>query len=567
MRSPATARRARGRPPTTARPARRARQASAPQRATNARSPPCWARRQGAARPAGDADSEGRFWTGSAAPAKVADSLADHVPSCPPELAARLALVHVAESDDGRALAPGEWLVTQRRRAAPLGRLRRARRRRGRSGAAGSGKPLRRTRRPNCPLCARPSNSCGNGACSAASEALQRLQRELVANGARGRPGLRARTAGAARARPGRSGARAARGAAANSSTPTPPTSPNSATRRRRTSPRRRTSAAALPDPGERPRRARCRAGEARSRARRAAGGARRARRARPGAGRGARTDRGAARRHEGLAGARRRRRAPARRDGRAGSRRSRRNAQWSPPNPPGCCAKSSRAMRSARGSARNSPQPRPPCAAVGEEMQGGGSSACRSQRGACGGAREPRRRRRARGERGTAPRGNGAHFGRALPVPAAAARGAFRIRSPRRSGIRLRESEEMDRLIASRERIGPVNLVAADELAKIEEEHGASAEEQAELAEAVQPAARLDRQSQPRGPRTAARRLRGGRRPFPASCSPACSKAGRRISRWSIATIRSRRAWKSTPSPRASGCNRSPCSRAASRR
>ena len=47
-------------------------------------------------------------------------------------------------------------------------------------------------------------------------------------------------------------------------------------------------------------------------------------------------------------------------------------------------------------------------------------------------------------------------------------------------------EAEEMDRLTASRERIGPVNLVAADELARIEEEHGASANEQAELVEAV---------------------------------------------------------------------------------
>ena len=47
-------------------------------------------------------------------------------------------------------------------------------------------------------------------------------------------------------------------------------------------------------------------------------------------------------------------------------------------------------------------------------------------------------------------------------------------------------ESEEMDRLAASRERIGPVNLVAAEELARIEEEHGSNAAEQAELAEAV---------------------------------------------------------------------------------
>jgi chromosome segregation protein len=47
-------------------------------------------------------------------------------------------------------------------------------------------------------------------------------------------------------------------------------------------------------------------------------------------------------------------------------------------------------------------------------------------------------------------------------------------------------ESEEMDRLVAGRERIGPVNLVAADELAKLEAEHGSSAAEQTELTEAV---------------------------------------------------------------------------------
>ncbi|WJY18819.1 chromosome segregation protein SMC [Alteriqipengyuania flavescens] len=56
--------------------------------------------------------AEGRFWTGRSAPARVADSLAAHVLQAPEELAARLALVHVAESDDGRDLAPGEWLVT-----------------------------------------------------------------------------------------------------------------------------------------------------------------------------------------------------------------------------------------------------------------------------------------------------------------------------------------------------------------------------------------------------------------------------------------------------------------------
>ncbi|MXP24528.1 AAA family ATPase [Altererythrobacter indicus] len=57
---------------------------------------------------------EGRFWRGSgdAAPSPVADTLVAHVPDCPPELAARLALVHVVEADDDRLLHPGEWLVT-----------------------------------------------------------------------------------------------------------------------------------------------------------------------------------------------------------------------------------------------------------------------------------------------------------------------------------------------------------------------------------------------------------------------------------------------------------------------
>lgn len=60
--------------------------------------------------PAGE---DGRYWAGAEPPRPVADSLAAHVTHCPPELAARLALVHCVEADDGRALAPGEWLVTR----------------------------------------------------------------------------------------------------------------------------------------------------------------------------------------------------------------------------------------------------------------------------------------------------------------------------------------------------------------------------------------------------------------------------------------------------------------------
>jgi chromosome segregation protein len=47
-------------------------------------------------------------------------------------------------------------------------------------------------------------------------------------------------------------------------------------------------------------------------------------------------------------------------------------------------------------------------------------------------------------------------------------------------------ESEELERLTSARERIGPVNLVAADELARIEGELGSNASEQAELTEAI---------------------------------------------------------------------------------
>ena len=62
---------------------------------------------------------DGRFWTGATAPEPVAGTLAAHVTACPAELSARLALVHFADEDDARALAPGEWLVTR------AGRLRR----------------------------------------------------------------------------------------------------------------------------------------------------------------------------------------------------------------------------------------------------------------------------------------------------------------------------------------------------------------------------------------------------------------------------------------------------------
>ncbi len=62
----------------------------------------------------------GRRWLGgTAALGQVADTALIHFVDAPPELAARLSMVRVVETDDGQALAPGERLVTL------AGRLRR----------------------------------------------------------------------------------------------------------------------------------------------------------------------------------------------------------------------------------------------------------------------------------------------------------------------------------------------------------------------------------------------------------------------------------------------------------
>ncbi|MFZ1743350.1 MAG: chromosome segregation protein, partial [Pontixanthobacter sp.] len=68
-------------------------------------------------------------------------------------------------------------------------------------------------------------------------------------------------------------------------------------------------------------------------------------------------------------------------------------------------------------------------------------------------------------------------------PPPMLATKFAFEAEQVKHAGL---EGEELERLNASRERIGPVNLVAADELSKLEEQAGSSAAEQAELHEAV---------------------------------------------------------------------------------
>ena len=56
---------------------------------------------------------EGRFWTGADIGSSGEASLLDHVRTCPPELRATLSRVRFAEEDDGRSLKPGERLVTR----------------------------------------------------------------------------------------------------------------------------------------------------------------------------------------------------------------------------------------------------------------------------------------------------------------------------------------------------------------------------------------------------------------------------------------------------------------------
>ncbi len=86
------------------------------------------------------------------------------------------------------------------------------------------------------------------------------------------------------------------------------------------------------------------------------------------------------------------------------------------------------------------------------------------------------------------------------------------------------------------RERIGPVNLVAAEELAGSSRSTAPTSPEQAELAEAVHrlrgSIGNLNREGRERD---CAPRSNQVDEPFPPPVYPACSKAARRTSRWSI--------------------------------
>ena len=58
------------------------------------------------------AGSDARAWTGAPVVGHIEHSLLQHVRRCPDALRARLAMVHVVGEDDDRVLGKGEWLVT-----------------------------------------------------------------------------------------------------------------------------------------------------------------------------------------------------------------------------------------------------------------------------------------------------------------------------------------------------------------------------------------------------------------------------------------------------------------------
>jgi len=428
-----------------------------------------------------EGQAEGRFWTGSAAPAKVAGSLADHVPRCPPELAARLALVHVAESDDGRPLKPGEWLVTM------AGALRRwdgfvARG----EGAAEAARLEAENRFAELELELPALRAAAEQAERAHDEtqgALGALQRELVgaerevtqASEAE-RHALRALDqAEAARER------MAARIEQLDAAAQDLAEQRAQAEAEIEAAEAKR---ALLPDPGSG--RARLDAAQARHEAARSA----------------LQAALGALAAHDQAIAVARERAGAQRADikgweARAGDaarrladmeRRSEEIAE-------------ERAVTAARpeGLMREIEQGDAVRARLGEELAAAeaavnaaaeqakaAEAALAEAAEALSSARENRAGAAARAENEEQRREEMARIsGERFQCPPPLLGGRFGFEDGKVLDSHA-ESEEMDRLLANRERIGPVNLVAADELAKLEAEHGSSAAEQAELAEAV---------------------------------------------------------------------------------
>ncbi|MGX7952202.1 chromosome segregation SMC family protein [Tsuneonella sp. HG249] len=426
-------------------------------------------------------DGEGRYWTGSKPPAPVANALAHHVPDSPPQLAARLALVHVAETDDGRDLAPGEWLVTK------AGELRRwdgfvARG----EGAAEAARLEAENRLAELEVLLPPRRDAvaeAEAQQTLAQDHLALLQRELIADeralqesAEHERRALRAldqaetaRERHAARLEELSSAAgdlaeqrKAAEGELAGA--------------------RKKRAVLPSPDAG----RATLDAARARHEAARTALQAATAELAAH--------DQGLAVARERTASQRADIASWQARSGEAARRLSDMTRRFEEieqertvvaAKPDGLMREIERGdeIRQRLGKELANAE-----AAVAE-AQAAAQAADRAHADATealAAAREARAGLAARAEneeqrREEMARISGERF--QCPPPLLGSRFEFEIETVRNAGL---EGEEMERLTAGRERIGPVNLVAADELERIESEHGTSAAEQAELAEAV---------------------------------------------------------------------------------
>jgi chromosome segregation protein len=429
--------------------------------------------------PAGD--PEGRFWTGATAPAPVAHSLARHVTDCPPQLAARLSLVHFSESDDGRKLAPGEWLVTR------AGALRRwdgfVARGEGAAEAARLEAENRLAELENLLPPRREAVAAAETALARAQEELAGLQRKLVADERAVQEAVEderaaLRVMDQAEAARERHATRLAeldarerelgeqrRGAEADLA---------SAEARR--------AALPAPDAG----RAKLEAARVRNETARTELQAAAAKLAAHDQGLAVARERTAAQRSD-IASWQARSGDAARRLADMGRRFEEIEQERLV-----VAAKPEGLMREIeRGDAVR--------ARLIVDLEAAEQAVSRAQAAAQAAeralaeitealatARESRAGLAARAEneeqrREEMARVSGERF--QCPPPLLADRVGFDANAVRNSGL---ESEEMERLTASRERIGPVNLVAADELARIESEHGTNAAEQAELAEAV---------------------------------------------------------------------------------
>ncbi|MBM0170294.1 chromosome segregation SMC family protein [Altererythrobacter sp. C41] len=431
--------------------------------------------------PLGAADGDGRFWTGGAAPAPVPDSLAAHVPDCPPELAARLALVHVAEADDGRALGPGEWLVTTG------GHLRRwdgfVARGEGAAEAARLEAENRFAELEGELPALRSAVETAEAAQAAAQEELAELQRALVA----AERGIAAasdterqalRTLDQAEAARERLAARLAEldeaaGELAEQRTQAE-AEVNAAKERK----------AALPDPATG--RATLEAAQAKNEAAKSAQQAAAAELAAHDQGLAVARERAAAQRSD-MANWQAR-------SGEAAQRLSGMERRFEEiaeeravvaAKPEGLMREIEQgdAVRERLGTALAEAEA---AVAGAQSASDAADRAFAETNEALATARETRAGLAARAENEEARRGEMARIsGERFQCPPPLLAGRFEFDEDAVADSAA-ESEEMDRLVASRERIGPVNLVAADELARIEDEHGNSAAEQAELAEAV---------------------------------------------------------------------------------